>query len=456
MKNQTLNLSFKSLIIFLFLSTNIFAQSPSNSIDDDDETGTITLTRDISGGLTGDEYCAASGDTYSGGFTIKSLSKQTQYILDIQISTNANGTVTSYNGNSSFQPLTISMYGSVGFSYDLYYTIPDGFAENEFCVYVNVIVQGQGGNQTLSLQNCFDFCKENETPVAPSHKRVAPSNTRGNSIKNTKNLLPHYLAREKGQLAAEEEEDEEEEEEDGVIILTGEIAGGGVDPDCLAQDELHSRNFKIKNLSEHTITLTNFEYSDIPQELNYFFFDFNGNPTIQGVQIPAGDSYEFNLDFIIGANPIDDEDYLNFNFSIEYTYTSKQFYVLNLPVSIFVCFLDLFSDGGGNNDGTATSTPSGHGHKMAYPNDSKPNDLEIFPNPSSHGFNINYTISQKSIVNIDIYDQVGRKINSIVNSEQEAGIYSIEHTYPDNLRPSIYYIVYRIGNHTKTEKIIKI
>lgn len=69
------------------------------------------------------------------------------------------------------------------------------------------------------------------------------------------------------------------------------------------------------------------------------------------------------------------------------------------------------------------TTPSGIKQEF-----SRPQGIELFqnyPNPCNPSTNIRYCLPERGTVSLDIYDTAGRKITSLLQCEQEAGVYEV-------------------------------
>lgn len=81
-------------------------------------------------------------------------------------------------------------------------------------------------------------------------------------------------------------------------------------------------------------------------------------------------------------------------------------------------------------------------------------NIKINPNPAHQEFTINYTLSSKSTMSIELWDINGRKADDILkNSQQEKGTHSISWNaaqYP----PGIYFCKVKSGENMKVEKIV--
>ena len=80
----------------------------------------------------------------------------------------------------------------------------------------------------------------------------------------------------------------------------------------------------------------------------------------------------------------------------------------------------------------------------------EPADFEVFPNPSNSTNTINYDVSKKGAVKIELLDRQGAVLKTIVNEEKEAGAHSVEINL-ENMPNAVYY--YRVttvaGSKTK-------
>ena len=81
--------------------------------------------------------------------------------------------------------------------------------------------------------------------------------------------------------------------------------------------------------------------------------------------------------------------------------------------------------------------------------------LSIYPNPVSNQVKISYQLNYASSVQIDLFDQQGRKMKELMNCYQQSG--NIQHEWNISSIPSgIYYLRLQTEKSTLTKKIIKI
>jgi len=81
-------------------------------------------------------------------------------------------------------------------------------------------------------------------------------------------------------------------------------------------------------------------------------------------------------------------------------------------------------------------------------NDNYKLSLNNYPNPFNPTTTISYSIANNSIVNITVYDLLGRKITELINEKKEAGLYEVNFN-AENLPSGLY--IYKL---TATENIV--
>jgi GH35 family endo-1,4-beta-xylanase/TPP-dependent 2-oxoacid decarboxylase len=76
-----------------------------------------------------------------------------------------------------------------------------------------------------------------------------------------------------------------------------------------------------------------------------------------------------------------------------------------------------------------------------------------FPNPFNPTTNIQYNIPKTSNVTLRIYDVLGRLVQTLVNTEQKPGSYSVSFN-AQNLSSGVYFYQINAGNFTETKKLM--
>ena len=84
--------------------------------------------------------------------------------------------------------------------------------------------------------------------------------------------------------------------------------------------------------------------------------------------------------------------------------------------------------------------------------------LQNYPNPSRGSTNIRYSLAERSPVKIEVFDLVGRRVRTLVNSHQQAGQKQVEWNGEDDLgqplNTGIYFIRYETPNFKSVRKLI--
>ncbi|MGE5363362.1 MAG: endonuclease [Bacteroidota bacterium] len=78
-----------------------------------------------------------------------------------------------------------------------------------------------------------------------------------------------------------------------------------------------------------------------------------------------------------------------------------------------------------------------------------------YPNPFNPSTSIKYSVAEASHVTFTIYDQLGRRINELVNGFQEAGIHEV-HWDASSVTSGVYYYELRSGANRSMKKMIMI
>jgi len=85
-----------------------------------------------------------------------------------------------------------------------------------------------------------------------------------------------------------------------------------------------------------------------------------------------------------------------------------------------------------------------------------PNKYELnqnYPNPFNPSTKIRYSLKNKEIVNIEVYNALGQKIETLINSQMAAGQYEIEFN-TKNLPGGIYFYRIRAGEFQDVRKMV--
>jgi hypothetical protein len=80
-------------------------------------------------------------------------------------------------------------------------------------------------------------------------------------------------------------------------------------------------------------------------------------------------------------------------------------------------------------------------------------ELRNYPNPVSHSTTIEFSLNRRSKVNLQIWDECGRLVETVMDGTMQAGTHSIEYT-PGKLRAGIYYYSLVADNKRKTNSML--
>jgi len=89
-------------------------------------------------------------------------------------------------------------------------------------------------------------------------------------------------------------------------------------------------------------------------------------------------------------------------------------------------------------------------------NNQIPNDFILkqnYPNPFNPSTNIEYSIPSESFVELKVYDVLGDDVASLVNEQQQAGVYRADFT-ASNLSSGVYFYKLQAGSFIETKKMI--
>lgn len=78
-----------------------------------------------------------------------------------------------------------------------------------------------------------------------------------------------------------------------------------------------------------------------------------------------------------------------------------------------------------------------------------------YPNPFNPQTTIKYNLAENAYVNLVVYDNMGRQVQTLINQHQTAGSYSVKFDGSD-LASGIYYYRIEVGNFSKTRHMLLI
>ena len=81
------------------------------------------------------------------------------------------------------------------------------------------------------------------------------------------------------------------------------------------------------------------------------------------------------------------------------------------------------------------------------------NLLQNYPNPFNPSTMINFTISQRSLVILKIFNVLGKEVSTLINSEKESGTYTVNFN-AGKLSNGVYFYRLTAGNYSSVKKMI--
>jgi hypothetical protein len=216
--------------------------------------------------------------------------------------------------------------------------------------------------------------------------------------------------------------------------------------------------FEIHMVNTETINILEFEISDMPDNMvvtNITGLGRFDDGTIDGGsgETEEGNFYFLGYDFATSIEPgegaileieVEFSENLN-NSSIVFMISSISAGDVNaVPVTILADNFGQFS-----------------GYLNTISEGVLPQDFQLqqnYPNPFNPSTVINYSLPYKTDVKLNVYDMNGRRVNSLINQDQEAGIHSITWNAKDfrgnAISAGVYLYKLEAGGKVFTEKMV--
>ncbi len=90
---------------------------------------------------------------------------------------------------------------------------------------------------------------------------------------------------------------------------------------------------------------------------------------------------------------------------------------------------------------------------ISNPAIAKENKFNVYPNPFNENTTIAYTLNVDAEVRLEIYNVLGVKIESIVNTKQQAG--EFKYVLDNKMNAGVYFISLTINDKTATQRVVK-
>jgi hypothetical protein len=96
-----------------------------------------------------------------------------------------------------------------------------------------------------------------------------------------------------------------------------------------------------------------------------------------------------------------------------------------------------------------------HQSLLSAVNEMKANDLEVYPNPLTHGpLNLHFSLKTAAFVQLQLYDEQGRRVLSLDKGKLNAGMHQVQ-IQSDNFKVAGMYMLFiRKGNDVSFVKVI--
>jgi hypothetical protein len=79
--------------------------------------------------------------------------------------------------------------------------------------------------------------------------------------------------------------------------------------------------------------------------------------------------------------------------------------------------------------------------------------MQNYPNPFNPSTSIQYSIKERSSVELVMYDVLGREVEVLVKEQQDAGYYKV-HFNAGSLSSEVYFYRLKAGNFVETKKML--
>jgi hypothetical protein len=81
--------------------------------------------------------------------------------------------------------------------------------------------------------------------------------------------------------------------------------------------------------------------------------------------------------------------------------------------------------------------------------------LQNYPNPFNPSTTIEYELAKPSSIELSVYDALGRKVATLVNEPQSAGMHRVQFS-AENLSSGVYFYKLTAGEFSETRKLMLI
>ncbi len=82
-------------------------------------------------------------------------------------------------------------------------------------------------------------------------------------------------------------------------------------------------------------------------------------------------------------------------------------------------------------------------------------DIRVSPNPAQNEISIRYSLGKSTAVQIELYNTLGQKIKTVLDSQQEEGEYTLSENLEDGMESGLYYLRCIFDDKIHTQTILK-
>ena len=84
------------------------------------------------------------------------------------------------------------------------------------------------------------------------------------------------------------------------------------------------------------------------------------------------------------------------------------------------------------------------------------NNMNVYPNPFKSTFNLSYVVESEGRVLVEIFDNTGRLVHTVVDETQKANTYNVElNAYEMGLAKGMYIVKTTVDGATQTKRLVK-
>jgi plastocyanin len=80
--------------------------------------------------------------------------------------------------------------------------------------------------------------------------------------------------------------------------------------------------------------------------------------------------------------------------------------------------------------------------------------VQVYPNPASYCIKVSYSLDSKTVVNIRLVDVTGKTVEDFVSETREPGVQADTYSLSQSVKPGLYFVDVRYGNHSYVKKVV--